>query len=181
MPAVPLMTRAQLLESMHIIRDGWNQEKVRAVIKQEANGLARAMEARVHVRQGDLRNSIRVEEGSSKFASIVFWVKAGGSATTTHGYDYSMATEFGTRKEHARPFFWNTYRAMAPGIRRRIEAAIWEAVEELNQGNVVRQQGETNPAHQTLDQRAGPGRGRKGMGSPYPYDKAALGHELGDF
>jgi HK97 gp10 family phage protein len=174
------MTHNQLKEAMHVIRDGWNQAKVRAVIKKEADGLADAMRLRVHVRHGDLRGSIRVDEGSSKFASIVFWVKAGGSATTVHGYDYAMATEFGTRKEHARPFFWNTYRAKSAGIRQRIEAAIWEAVEELNQGNVVRQQGETNPAQQTLDQRAGPGRGTKGT-TVYPYDKAALGHSLGDF
>jgi len=160
MAAVPLMTREQMREALHIIRDGWNERKLRERIEKEAEDLATAMRARVHSRHGDLRGSIRVKKSKSP---LVFLVTAGGRATTTPGgYDYSLATEFGTHKERARPFFWNTYRARARGIRTRIEAEVMNAVAELNQTNVVIQ---TNPMG---------GGGAQSVG-------ASIGHLLGDF
>lgn len=47
-----------------------------------------------------------------------------------HGvsYDYALANEFGTVKEEAQPFFYNTYREHAADIRQAIDDAVDEAV-----------------------------------------------------
>jgi HK97 gp10 family phage protein len=168
MPATQLLTRSQVRESLQILQAGWNTRKLIAAIEKEANDLAEAMRLRVHVKHGELRDSIRVESGKSPF---VLWVKAGGSGTTTPGgYDYAMATEFGTRKEHARPFFWNTYRARARAIKERLDAVIRESIAELNQGDVVM-------AHGTLEQRAA----AAGIAPRRLSGGAAIGKALGDF
>lgn len=44
------------------------------------------------------------------------------------GYDYSRAVEFGRANAPAEPFFYNTYRQMAPEIRQNIEDAVQEAI-----------------------------------------------------
>jgi HK97 gp10 family phage protein len=167
MPATQLLTRSQVRESLQILQAGWNTRKLIDAIEKEANDLAEAMRRRVHVKRGELRDSIRVESGKSPF---VLWVKAGGSATTNNGYDYAMATEFGTHKEHAQPFFWNTYRARAQAIKARLDAVIMESIAELNQGDVVLAQG-------TLEQRAA----AAGIAPRRLSGGAAIGKALGDF
>jgi HK97 gp10 family phage protein len=91
----------------------------------QAELLARAMQRPVPVEQGTLRNSIRVEKGREPLSALV---KAGGDPTTVHGYDYSLAQEFGTSRNPAQPFFWPTYRANSNRIRRAIKDAALNAI-----------------------------------------------------
>ena len=60
---------------------------------------------------------------------------AGGDLTTKEirqgsgeDYDYARAVEFGSVNAPAEPFFYNTYREMAPEIRQNIEDAVQEAI-----------------------------------------------------
>lgn len=101
-------------------------------IKDEADGLADAIKAAAPVKSGALRDSIKVRR---KKNDLDLEVTAGGDATvkevrTGSGveYDYAMATEFGTSKEEAQPFFYPTYRERAPQIRENIEAAVEKAI-----------------------------------------------------
>jgi HK97 gp10 family phage protein len=48
-----------------------------------------------------------------------------GSGVT---YDYALASEFGTSKEEAQPFFYPTFRARQAGIRQAIDDAVDEAI-----------------------------------------------------
>ena len=45
-------------------------------------------------------------------------------------YDYALGFEHGTSRQPARPFFWNTYRAMKPDIDQAISAAIGKAIDQ---------------------------------------------------
>lgn len=64
---------------------------------------------------------------------LTYIVQAGGDLTTKEiregsgvSYDYAESFEFGNSRQHARPFFWPTYRAKRSGI----EEAISDAVEK---------------------------------------------------
>lgn len=68
---------------------------------------------------GNLKASIRMQDVSTE-TKISVLVRGGGSLTTRrtkagHSYDYAVATEFGTVKEAAEPFFYSTYRAYKAG------------------------------------------------------------------
>lgn len=78
---------------------------------------------------GNLHASCMVVPGADE---LEFIVQAGGDLTTKEvregsgvGYDYAEAFEYGTSRQHARPFFWPTYRDKREGI----EQAIGDAVE----------------------------------------------------
>ena len=102
---------------------------IRAATFHQAEVLRDAMKLRVHHGfTGDLRDSIRVEQGKRETRALV---KAGGAATTRHGYDYANAQEFGTEKMSAQPFFWPSYRARRPKIRREIKAAAVKAIKQI--------------------------------------------------
>jgi HK97 gp10 family phage protein len=65
---------------------------------------------------------------------LAYIVQAGGDLTTKEvregsgvEYDYAEAFEFGTSRQHAKPFFWPTYRAKREGIEQAIEAAVEKA------------------------------------------------------
>lgn len=86
----------------------------------QANGLADAMRASLRAQlqppedSGGLEESIRVEKTGFEDRLLV---KAGGPLTTKNGYDHALAFEFGTQRQPARPFFWNTYRVKRESIR----------------------------------------------------------------
>jgi HK97 gp10 family phage protein len=96
-----------------------------AATADEASRLARAMTYAAGRVSGNLRDSIRVEQGRRPSR---FLVRAGGPKTTRGGYDYALANEFGTQKMSAQPFFWPTYRAEKKRIRRNLNAAIRKAL-----------------------------------------------------
>lgn len=67
---------------------------------------------------------------------LTYIVQAGGELTTKeirHGsgveYDYAEAFEFGTSRQHAKPFFWPTYRAKREGIIDAINTAVEKALQ----------------------------------------------------
>lgn len=76
--------------------------------------------------------SIAQAFGSTDFSKVV--VTAGGPTTTKaekHGktsrYDYALATEFGTRHERSRPFFYPTFDRIKAGIERALADAFGES------------------------------------------------------
>lgn len=103
-------------------------------IRAEADKLASAIKQAAPVKSGALRDSVQVRR---KKNDVDLEVTAGG-ATTTSGirggsgssveYDYANAVEFGTSKMAAEPFFYNTYRELAPEIRQNIEDAVADAI-----------------------------------------------------
>lgn len=131
------------------------KRKLAATIKEQADGLADAIKAAAPVVSGRLRDSVQVRRTRD---TLDFEVTAGGDMTTvgynrstgysrevaigqgdTAGiakqaggadvsYDYALATEFGTTKEGAEPFFFPTFRARQAQIREAIEDAVNEAV-----------------------------------------------------
>jgi HK97 gp10 family phage protein len=105
---------------------GKMRKQLAGVIDDEANQLADAIRAAAPSKEtAHLRNSVRVEPGRDDLEK---WVAAGGSATTVHNYDYSLAVEFGTEHNAAQPFFWPTYRARRDKIRQNIMTAIEQAL-----------------------------------------------------
>jgi HK97 gp10 family phage protein len=79
---------------------------------------------------GHLEQSCTVVPGADDLEWVV---QAGGDLTTGEirggsgvPYDHAEAFEYGTSHQHARPFFWPTYREKREGI----EQAIAEAVEK---------------------------------------------------
>jgi hypothetical protein len=79
----------------------------------QADELMENMRARVPVKSGALKSSIRKRDISTENRAS-FLVMAGGPLTTKtshgHTYDYAMGTEFGTVNERPEPFFYNTAR-----------------------------------------------------------------------
>lgn len=78
--------------------------------------------------------AVLLANGTGEYAGITQWVvMAGGPLTTKeiahphgaqHSYDYAIATEFGTSKEPAEPFFWPTVRARWPRLMARAEQLV---------------------------------------------------------
>jgi HK97 gp10 family phage protein len=108
------------------------KKKLAQAIKDQADMLADAIRDAAPDRTGALRDSIQVRRAKNDVDLVV---TAGGDATTKEvragsgqPYDYALATEFGTSKEQAEPFFYPTYRARADDIRQAIEDAVDEAV-----------------------------------------------------
>lgn len=102
-------------------------------IRNEADRLAAAIKAAAPVASGALRDSVQVRR---KKSDVDLEVTAGGDATTKEiregsgvAYDYARAVEFGTVDSPAQPFFFNTYRQMAPEIRRNLDDAIARAID----------------------------------------------------
>lgn len=94
-----------------------------------ALGLAEAMKQVVPVKTGKTKGTIRVERGKR---GDRFYVKAGGSATTEGGFDTATASEWGTQKETAKPWFYPTWRRNKKQIRAGIEHEIKKAVRKSN-------------------------------------------------
>lgn len=101
-------------------------------IRDEADKLATAIRSAAPVRSGKLRDTVQVRRRKN---DVDLEVTGGGDATTKEvrtgsgvRYDYSRAVEFGSANAPAQPFFYNTYRQMAPEIRQNIEDAVQEAI-----------------------------------------------------
>lgn len=81
---------------------------------------------------GDLAASCTVAPTDDPLTYIV---QAGGDLTTREvregsgvSYDYAEGFEYGTKHQHAKPFFWSTYRAKREGIVAVIDAAVEKAL-----------------------------------------------------
>lgn len=96
-----------------------------------ALGLSEAMKQVVPVRTGKTKGTIRVERGRR---GDRFWVKAGGPATTENGFDTATASEWGTQKEKAKPWFYATWRRNKKQIRAGLEHEIKKAVRKHRNG-----------------------------------------------
>lgn len=99
---------------------------IRSATFEQAEELAQVMRRIVPVVKGTLRDSIRVE--TSPRSNLRALVRAGGPSTTVGHYDYAHATEFGTSRQAAQPFFWPSYRASKLRIRRAIRSAAIRAI-----------------------------------------------------
>lgn len=107
------------------------KRRLATVIKAEADKLASAIKAKAPRASGNLAASVQVRRKKSE---TELEVTAGGDLTTKEirkgsgeTYDYSRAVEFGGVNAPAQPFFFNTYREMAPDIRQAIDDAVDEA------------------------------------------------------
>ncbi len=102
-------------------------------IRAQAQRLSDAQRARYEAQlqppedSGKGRASFRVTDGKDE---VSFTVRAGGDTTTVKGYDHMVGFEFGTQKQPARPYFYNTYREMAQDIHDEIEQAVGEAIDK---------------------------------------------------
>lgn len=81
---------------------------------------------------GALEASCTVAPGADDLEYIV---QAGGDMTTKEvregsgvDYDYALAFEYGTSHQHAKPFFWPTYREKREGIEQAISDAVERAI-----------------------------------------------------
>jgi HK97 gp10 family phage protein len=103
----------------------------------QAQRLGRAMKSAAPKDTGAVAASVRVEGGRN--SGERFYVKAGGPSTTRPvregadaSFDYATASEWGTVKEPARPWFFATWRAYRPSIRKGMESTIKKAVAQFN-------------------------------------------------
>lgn len=110
------------------------RRELATAIKAEADRLADAIKAAAPVKTGALRDSVKVRRTRN---DLTLYVTAGGDATTREirqgsgePYDYALATEYGTSKENAQPFFYPTVRAMEDDINANIAAAVEKALNE---------------------------------------------------
>jgi HK97 gp10 family phage protein len=138
MPAEVTIFRAFYQEA---IGNGGNvEDRTKRALKTQAAALADAIRAAAPRQTGNLAASVRVGELRQDRRGV--WsitVKAGGELTTKEvrsgsgvPYDYANATEFGTEKEAAEPFFYPTYRARRNGIRHEIESAVSDGVSDVS-------------------------------------------------
>lgn len=109
------------------------QVELQKAMTESGNKLAARQKQLVPVREGTLRDSIRVEPFSK--GGIGALVKAGGPTTTkpvrngqSATYDYAMAVELGVVHQLAQPFFFTAYRQTKPAIKRRATIAVKKAV-----------------------------------------------------
>lgn len=114
------------------------RQHVSEAVQAEAERLSDAQRAALRALQqspdetGNLEESCTVVPGAD---DLEFIVQAGGETTTKEvregsgePYDYAEAFEYGTSRQPARPFFFNTYGAMRDEIETNIGNAISEAL-----------------------------------------------------
>lgn len=97
-----------------------------------ALALSEAMKQVVPVDTGKTKSTIRVERGRR---GDRFYVKAGGPATTDGGFDTATASEWGTQKETAKPWFYSSWRRNRKQIKAGLEREIKKAAAKFNQGS----------------------------------------------
>ena len=95
---------------------------VRPALDKSAAELVDRMQSLAPVDDGDLRDSIRAEDGEHELAVRV---QAGDD-----GAFYARWVEFGTAATPASPFFWPVVRLSRKRLQRRIKRAIGKAVRE---------------------------------------------------
>lgn len=103
-----------------------------AKVKEQADNLAGAIAAAAPVRTGKLRSSVKVRRTRNQ---LKLYVTVGGNETTVDvrsgaatNYDYSLAVEYGTSKNGARPFIYPTARAMEGEINAALQRAVADTV-----------------------------------------------------
>ncbi|QOZ76711.1 hypothetical protein XH83_15370 [Bradyrhizobium sp. CCBAU 53351] len=114
-------------------------EQLSAVVREQAERLSQAQREALQALEqspdetGHLEESCVVVPGSN---DLEFIVQAGGELTTKEvrdgsgvPYDYAEGFEFGTSRQPARPFFFNTYEAMRDDLQKAIEDAITEILD----------------------------------------------------
>ena len=86
---------------------------------------------------GNLAASVRVEKSAGR--ELSYAVKAGGPLTTkpvrkgqSAQYDYALAAEHGTSDQAAQPFFYPSYRLKKPTIRRGVNRAIKNVIQQVS-------------------------------------------------
>lgn len=102
-------------------------------LKEEADNLADAIKAEAPRDTGALAESVKVRR---KRNELELEVTAGGELTTKEiragsgvSYDYALAAEYGTSKQAAQPFFYNTFHAREDEIRERIQDKMKEIIQ----------------------------------------------------
>ena len=113
------------------------REPIAAALREQAEMLSEAQRAtlrsleRFPAETGALEDSCTTAPGANDLEVIV---QAGGDGTTDDvragsgvPYHYAEAFEFGTSHQHARPFFYSTYREKRDDMQAAISAAIEEA------------------------------------------------------
>ena len=116
------------------------QDELADVLQQQAKRLSDAQRSALQGQEatpaetGHLEQSCRVETGEDP---LDVHVVAGGDLTETEvrtgsgePFNYALAFEHGSSRQAARPFFWNTYRAMKPDIDNAIATATQKALDE---------------------------------------------------
>lgn len=115
-------------------------EQLSAVVREQAERLSQAQREALQALEqspdetGHLEESCVVVPGSN---DLEFIVQAGGALTTKEvregsgqPYDYAEGFEFGTSRQPARPFFFNTYNAMRADMQKAIEDAVNEVLKQ---------------------------------------------------
>lgn len=114
-------------------------EQLSDVLREQAFRLSDAQRAALRQLEqspetGALEASCTVAAGAS---DLEYLVEAGGDMTTKEvregsgvEYDYALAFEFGTSRQPARPFFYNTYEAMRDDMQQAIDKAISEVLND---------------------------------------------------
>lgn len=97
-----------------------------------ALALSEAMKQVVPVRTGKTKGTIRVERGRR---GDRFYVRAGGPATKDGTFDTATASEWGTQKERADPWFYPTWRRNRKQIKAGLEREIKKAAAKFNAGS----------------------------------------------
>lgn len=103
----------------------------------QAEELAENIKSVAPIVTGTLRSSVRTRDVSNQSGTkLSVLVIAGGSKTTKRSngnyYDYSVGTEFGTVKEQAEPFFYNTYRLYRANGIRDLDETFKNIIDESN-------------------------------------------------
>ena len=101
---------------------------------------------------GNLKRSIRKRNITRAFSNrkrISVLVIAGGPLTTRRNksgnvYDYAVATEFGTVKERAEPFFYSSARFYQQVGRESARETVDKAIEENNRVRALRTESYSN-------------------------------------
>lgn len=113
-----------------------------------ADELVSNMKEAAPKRTGTLAASIRkirLEENIGDIKRVTYLIVGGGKTTTKrthtgHSYDYAVGTEFGTHKERAEPFFYNTSRRYFNAASDQFSESVDKAIEENNAIRAVRQE-----------------------------------------
>ncbi|MFK4523691.1 hypothetical protein ABIF90_001672 [Bradyrhizobium japonicum] len=114
-------------------------ERLSDVLREQAFRLSDAQRAALQALEqspetGALEASCTVAAGANE---LEYFVEAGGNMTTKEvregsgePYDYALGFEFGTSRQPARPFFYNTYEAMRDDMQQAINDAISEVLND---------------------------------------------------
>jgi HK97 gp10 family phage protein len=120
----------------------------------EADELMENMRGAVPVLSGELKASIRkvnMTQRSAGEKKVSILVLAGGPMTTKHekrgSYDYAVATEFGTQKEKAEPFFYSSARLYEQAGRDSARETVDQAIAANNEVRALRAQNYSNEAY----------------------------------